>query len=210
MKTGDAIRVILVDDHFMVRRGLAAALHTERDIKVVAEAANSDELMERYRKHRPDIVMMDWRLPGLNGGETTALLRQEFPEAKVLMLSALDGDDYVQSAIHAGASGYLLKSSDRPEILEAIRKVHAGGEHFSPEITAVLDKVANRMAITAREREVLAKVAAGESNKEIGDQLGIAEATVKVFMGRIFAKLDARDRAHAVFLAIKRGIIDPL
>jgi len=209
MKSGNVIRVLLVDDHFMVRRGIAAALHAERDIEVVAEAANSDELMVRSREHGPDVVLMDWRLPGLNGSEATALLRQEFPEAKVLMLSAMDGDDHVQSAIRAGASGYLLKSSDRAEIVEAIRKVHAGRTHFSPEIAALLDKVSHRMGITAREREVLAKVAAGESNKEIGDQLGITEATVKVFMGRIFTKLDARDRAHAVMLAIKRGIIDP-
>ncbi len=203
------IRVLLVDDHFMVRRGLAVALRVEKDIKVIAEAANSDEMLERYREHLPDVVLMDWRLPGLNGSEATALLRQEFPEAKVLMLSALDGDEHVHLAVRAGALGYALKSADRSEIVEALRKVQAGQRYFPAAIAAKLNDRLHKVEISPREREVLAKAAAGERNKEIADHLGITEATVKVFMTRIFSKLEARDRAHAVVIAIKRGIIDP-
>jgi len=201
--------VLLVDDHFMVRRGLAVALRVERDLEVVAEAANSEELMEQYRQHRPDVVLMDWRLPGMNGSEATALLRREFPEAKVLMLSALDGDEHVHSAVRAGALGYLLKSSDRTEIVRAIRAVQAGQPYFPAEIAAKLNNRMQKKEISPRERAVLEKAAAGERNKEIADHMGITEATVKVFMARIFAKLDARDRAHAVVIAIRRGIINP-
>ena len=202
-------KVLLVDDHFMVRRGLAVALRVERDLEVVAEAANSDELMERYRQHRPDVVLMDWRLPGMNGSEATALLCREYPEAKVLMLSALDGDEHVHSAVRAGARGYLLKSSDRTEIIRAIRAVQAGQVYFPAEIAAKLNNRMQKKEISPRERAVLEKAAAGERNKEIADHMGITEATVKVFMARIFAKLDARDRAHAVVIAIRRGIINP-
>ncbi len=201
--------VLLVDDHFMVRRGLAVALRVERDLEVVAEAANSDELMERYRQHRPDVVLMDWRLPGMNGSEATALLCREFPEAKVLMLSALDGDEHVHSAVRAGALGYLLKSSDRTEIIRAIRAVQAGQAYFPAEIAIKLNNRMQKKELSPRERAVLEKAAAGERNKEIADHMGITEATVKVFMARIFAKLDARDRAHAVVIAISRGIINP-
>ncbi len=208
MKNG-AIEVLLVDDHFMVRRGLAVALRVEKDLKVVAEAGNCEELLQAYRKHLPDVVLMDWRLPGPNGAEATALLRAEFPEAKVLMLSALDGDEHIHLAVRAGALGYLLKSAERREIVEAIRAVNSGKTYFPPELAELLHDRDNKMEISPREREVLAKAAAGERNKEIADHLGIAEATVKVFMARIFHKLEARDRAHAVVIAIKRGIIDP-
>jgi two-component system NarL family response regulator len=204
-----AIRVLLVDDHFMVRRGLAVALQVEKDIKVVAEAANSDEMLARYREQLPDIVLMDWRLPGLNGSEATALLRQEFHDARVLMVSALDGDEHVYQAVRAGALGYVLKSADRSEIVQALRKVQSGQRYFPAAIAAKLNDRLHKVEISPREREVLAKAAAGERNKEIAEHLGITEATVKVFMTRIFSKLEARDRANAVVIAIKRGIIDP-
>jgi DNA-binding NarL/FixJ family response regulator len=204
-----SIAVLLVDDHFMVRRGLAVALRVERDLAVVAEAGNCEEMLVAYRRHLPDIVLLDWRLPGPNGAEAAALLRQEYPGAKVLMLSALDGDEHIHLAVRAGAAGYVLKSAERREIVQAIRAVHSGKSYFSPGIEELLHDRARKVEISPREREVLARAAAGERNKEIADHLGITEATVKVFMARIFHKLDARDRAHAVVIAIKRGIIDP-
>jgi DNA-binding NarL/FixJ family response regulator len=204
-----AIGVLLVDDHFMVRRGLAVALRVEKDLKVVAEAGNCDEMLHAYRRFLPEVVLMDWRLPGPNGAEATGLLRREFPAAKVLMLSALDGDEHIHLAVRAGAAGYLLKSADRREIVQAIRTVHGGKTYFPPGVAEMLHDRASKLELSPREREVLAKAATGESNKEIADHLGIAEATVKVFMARIFHKLEARDRAHAVVIAIKRGIIDP-
>ncbi|EDY22435.1 two component transcriptional regulator, LuxR family [Chthoniobacter flavus Ellin428] len=208
MKTA-AIGVLLVDDHFMVRRGLAVALRVEKDLAVVAEAGNCEEMLAAYRQHRPDVVLLDWRLPGPNGAEATALLREEHPGARVLMLSALDGDEHIHLAVRAGAAGYVLKSAERGEIIQAIRAVHGGKSYFSPGLEALLHDRARKVEISPREREVLVRAAAGERNKEIGDHLGISEATVKVFMARIFQKLDARDRAHAVVIAIKRGIIDP-
>jgi len=201
------IRVLLVDDHFIVRRGLASSLGVETDISVVAETGSPEEAIALFRKHSPHIVVTDWRMPKMTGPQFTAALREEFPEAQVLILSAFEGEEFVHTAVAAGAMGYILKSSEREAILNAIRTVAKGGRYFSPDLA---EKLAHRQrveGITTREREVLEKVASGFANKEIADALGITEGTVKIHVGNILAKLDARDRTHAATIAIHRGII---
>lgn len=201
------IRVLLVDDHFIVRRGLASSINIEADLQVVAEAASGEEALQLFRKHEPDLVMTDWQMPRMTGPEFTAALSAEFPLAQVVILSAFAGDEHIFSAAQAGAAGYLLKSAEREMILAAIRTVAGGGRYFPPEVAEKLNTRKRLEGITAREREVLEKVAMGFANKQIADALGITEGTVKIHIGHILTKLDARDRAHAATLAIQRGII---
>ncbi|HSI11417.1 MAG TPA: response regulator transcription factor [Chthoniobacter sp.] len=202
-----AIRILVVDDHHVVRSGLAASLGLEDDITVVAEAGNADEAIAKYRKHQPDMVLMDLRLPGASGIAATADLRREWPDARVLMFTTFDGEEDIYRAMQAGARGYLLKSAAREELLSAIRAVAAGERHLSP---ALAQRLAGRVAapdVSEREREVLQHIARGKANKEIAAALGISEETVKRHASNLFVKMGVADRAQATSEGIRRGLI---
>jgi two-component system NarL family response regulator len=201
------IRILVVDDHHVVRSGLAASLGLEDDLTVIAEAGDSEEAQAQFRKHQPDIVLMDLRLPGANGTAATAALRREWPDARVLMFTTFDGDEDVYRAMQAGALGYLLKSAPREELLRAIRTVAAGERFLPPELSL---RLAHRVAapdLSEREIEVLRLVSTGKSNKEIGATLHIAEDTVKRHVSNILTKLGVSDRAQAATEAIRRGFL---
>lgn len=201
------IRILVVDDHHVVRSGLAASLGLEDDLSVVAEAGNSDEALAQFRKHHPDVVLMDLRLPGANGIAITASLRSESPDARVLMFTTFDGDEDVYRAMQAGARGYLLKSAPREELLRAIRTIASGERFLPPELSLRLAHRVSGPDLSEREIEVLRLVSAGKSNKEIGATLHIAEDTVKRHVSNILEKLGVNDRAQAATEAIRRGFL---
>jgi DNA-binding NarL/FixJ family response regulator len=201
------LRLVVVDDHFVVRVGLVASLQKENDMKVVAEASSAEEGLELYQKHRPDVLVMDWRLPGANGAEATAVLRARQPDARVLIISAHDTEEDIHMAVKAGALGYVHKHAPREELLAAVRSVARGEEHFNGVIATRLAQHARREPLTDREREVLALVQRGLSNKEIGARIHTAESTVKFHLSQILVKMKAQDRTHAVTLALQRGIL---
>ena len=202
------IKILTVDDHPLLREGIAAVVQGEKDIILVAEAASGDEAVEKFRTHRPDVTLMDLQMPGMNGIDTILTIRREFSNSRFIILTTYQGDVQALRALKAGASGYLLKNMLRKELLDTIRAVHAGHRCIPPEIAAELaDHVADD-ALTDREVEVLRKVAAGSSNKIIASRLNISEATVKGHMKSILSKLGASDRTHAVTIAMKRGFID--
>jgi len=201
------IRVLAVDDHTLLRKGLAAVINAELDMKLVAEASNGEEAIEKFRMHRPDVVLMDLQMPGLNGIEATIRILSEFPDARILVLTTYNGDAQVLRALRAGARAYLLKGHDR-ELIEAIHAVNRGQKRIPPEVAAELAEHATDDELSSREIEVLQLIAAGNSNKQIADQLSVAEATVKSRVTNILSKLGASDRAHAVTIALKRGIIE--
>ena len=202
------IRILTVDDHPLMRAGVAALLGSEPDIAIVAEASDGREAIEQFRVHRPDITLMDLQMPGMRGIETIAAIRTEFPDARIVVLTTYSGDVQALRAIRAGASGYLLKSMLRKELLETIRAVHAGQRRIPPEIANEIVGRVSSDALTGREIQVLHGIAAGNANKVIAGQLGISEETVKGHVKNILAKLGANDRTHAVTIAIKRGIIE--
>jgi DNA-binding NarL/FixJ family response regulator len=202
------ISVLAVDDHPLLREGIASVLDGAGDISLVAQAASGREAIEMYRLHRPDVTLMDIQMPGMNGIETLIEIRREFPNARLIMLTVYRGDAQARSAIKAGAAGYLLKSMVQKELRETIRVVHSGQRYIPAEIASEL---ANSMAyeeLSGVEIDVLRLVAAGFSNKRVAAALQIPEETVKSRMKNILAKLGASDRTHAVTLALKRGIID--
>lgn len=201
------ITVLLVDDHFVVRSGLAASLDLEDDIDVVAEAERGEEAIALYENHRPRVVVMDLQLPGLNGIEATERLREIDPGARVLIFSTFARDDEIQAALDAGAVGYLQKSAGRDELIEALRTVADGGSYLPAGLAEHLAGLQLGPTITTREREILSRVARGRANKEIAADLGIAEDTVKRHISNVFQKLDVNDRAQATAEAIRRGII---
>jgi len=201
------IRILAVDDHALLRKGLAAVINAESDMKLVAEACNGEDAIEEFRRHRPDVVLMDLQMPGLNGIEATIRILSEFPDARIVVLTTYKGDTQVLRALRAGARAYLLKGHDR-ELLETIHAVAEGRKKIAPEIAAELAEHAADDELTEREIEVLQLIAAGNSNKQIADVLFVAEATVKSRVTNILSKLDANDRAHAVTIALRRGIID--
>lgn len=201
------ITVLTVDDHELVRKGIAAILSTEADIHLVAEARTGDEAIRLFRKHRPDVTLMDLRLPGRDGIQTTREIRAEFPSAHVIALTSYDGDQDIYQALEAGVRGYLLKEMLHTEIIRAISVVHAGKRFIPTEVTQQLNGFFPEVALTPREVEVLSFVARGFGNKEIGHRLGTAPGTVKTHVQSILSKLDAKDRTHAVAIAIRRGII---
>lgn len=202
------IRVLTVDDHPLLREGIAALVNAERDMKLVAEASNGREGIEQFRLHRPDVVLMDIQMPGVNGVEAISLIQAEFPGARIIVLTTYSGDAQVLTALRAGARGYILKGQVHRELLEAIRAVHAGQKRIPPEIAAELAQHVADDDLTPREIDVLRLIAAGNANKQIADQLSIGEATVKSHVTHILSKLGANDRAHAVTIGLKRGIID--
>lgn len=201
------IRVLIVDDHAMMRLGLGEAIEGERDMTLVGEAGTSAQALERYRQHRPDVITMDFQLPDADGAETTAALREEFPEARVVMLSVFEGEEDIWRAVQAGASGYVPKSAEVEEVIEAIRAVHTGDVWFPAAISAKLDARRTRAPLTPREMQVLREIVAGRSNKEIATALHMAEATVKLHISNTLAKLEVNDRTQAAIVAVQRGIV---
>jgi DNA-binding NarL/FixJ family response regulator len=202
------IRVLAVDDHQLLREGIAAVIEGETDLELVAEATGGQEAIELFRIHRPDVTLMDLQMPGMNGIDAILAIRTEFPSARCIVLTTYQGDIQALRALKAGACGYLLKNMLRKELLETIRAVHAGKKRIPPEIAAELADHVTDDALSDREVEVLRRVAMGNSNKIIASQLDVSEATVKGHMKSILSKLGANDRTHAVTIAMKRGFID--
>lgn len=201
------IRVMVVDDHFVVRMGLCGSINMEPDMEVVAEASTGDRALSLYREHQPDIVLMDLRLPDTDGITACKMICEEFPKAAVVMLSTHDAEEEIYRAFQAGAQAYLLKTVQREELLRALRSVHAGERCIPAEIGARLAERMSHPELTAREVEVLTLIAKGRSNKEIGAELSIAEVTVKLHVGHILSKLGASDRTQAATTALRRGIL---
>jgi DNA-binding NarL/FixJ family response regulator len=204
----DLIQVLTVDDHALLRKGIVGLVNAESDMKVVAEAATGVEATKQFKQHRPDITLMDLQLPDMSGIEAMIAIRQEFAEARIIVLTTYAGDVQVLRALKAGARGYLLKADVNEELLDTIRSVHAGRRWIHPEVAAELAEYTGREALTVREIEVLRLIATGNANKEIGVKLSVGEDTVKRHVTNILGKLDANDRTHAVTIALKRGIIE--
>ena len=201
------IRVLTVDDHPLMREGIAAVLEGQPDMTVAGEASNGAEALERYRALKPDVTLMDLQMPEMNGIDAIRAIRREFPEARIIVLTTYDGDILASRALRAGAAGYLLKSMLRRDLVDTIRVVHSGGLHIPPEIAQSLAEHRGDDLLTEREIDVLQLVAAGRSNKAVADELSISEETVKSHMKSIMSKLSANDRTHAVTIAMKRGIL---
>jgi DNA-binding NarL/FixJ family response regulator len=197
-----------VDDHPLLREGIAALVSNQADMELVAEAANGREAIEQFRKHLPDITLMDLQMPEMNGIDALGAIRGEFPEARIVVLTTYAGDVQVIRALKAGARGYLLKGLLRKELLDTIRAVHAGQKRMPPEVASEIAEHATDDILTPREVDVLRLIAAGNANKEIAAQLSITEETVKGHVKNILGKLSANDRTHAVTIGLKRGIID--
>jgi two-component system NarL family response regulator len=205
--TKKRIRVMVVDDHFVVRMGLSGSINVEADMMVAAEASTGEQAVATYRKDRPDIVLMDLKLPGISGVEATKAICKEFPGAAVIMLSTHDGEEDIYRSLQAGARTYLLKTAARNELIDTIRAVHAGERAISPVVGARLAERMTHPDLTAREIEVLQLIVKGKSNKEIAADLSIAEVTVKLHVGHILTKLGVNDRTQATTTALQRGII---
>ena len=208
MRDARAIRILTVDDHLLLREGIGAVLEGQPDMALVGQAANGREAIDMFRQLRPDVTLMDLRMPDMNGIEAITAIRREFPNARIIVLTTYAGDVQASAALRAGASGYLLKSLVSKELLETIRAVHAGKRRVPGEIASEIAEHVADDALSAREIEVLRRVAAGKSNKVIAAELNISEGTVKTHMKSILPKLDATDRTHAVMIALKRGILD--
>jgi DNA-binding NarL/FixJ family response regulator len=202
------IKVLSVDDHALLREGIAALVNAESDMKLVAEATNGQDAIEKFRLHRPDVTLMDLQMPAMNGIEAIIGIRSEFPNARIIVLTTYAGDVQVVRALKAGARGYILKGHVRRELLDTIRAVHAGQKRIPPEVAAELAEHTGEDDLSSREIDVLRLIAAGNANKEIAGRLGIAEETVKSHITNILGKLGANDRTHAVTTALKRGIIE--
>jgi DNA-binding NarL/FixJ family response regulator len=206
--TTRTIRVLAVDDHPLLRAGIASVINAEPDMAIVAEAADAEEAIAAYRAHRPDITLMDLRLPKGSGIEVIAAIRAKAPAARIIVLTTYGGDVLALQAFKAGASGYLLKSMMRTELTDTIRRVHSGQRRIPPEIAATMAEHAGEDSLTARELDVLRSISTGKSNKIIADNLDLSVHTVKGHVQSILSKLEASDRTHAVVIAIKRGIIE--
>ena len=202
------IRVLSVDDHPLLREGIAALVNAEADMKLVAEASNGKEAIEQFRSHRPDVTLMDLQMPGFNGIEAIIDIHNEFPNARIIVLTTYTGDVQVLRALRAGAQVYILKGHVHRELLETIRAVHAGKKRIPPEVATELADHAAEDALSPREIDVLQLIATGNANKVIAGQLTITEETVKSHVTNILSKLGANDRTHAVTIALKRGIIE--
>jgi len=203
----DVIRLLVVDDHAIVRDGLAAMMDQHEDITVAGEAADGAEAVERFRELRPDVTLMDLRMPGTDGVAAIVAIREENPDARIIVLTTYDGDEDIFRGLKAGAMGFLLKDAGRERLLEAIHAVHAGRSHVAPEAAARLAERMRTPEVTAREREVLGHLARGRSNGEIAAALSITEATVKTHVNSILTKLGVADRTQAVTTALRRGLV---
>lgn len=207
METLQSIRVMIVDDHKIVRQGLVALINTEPDLTVVAEGSDGQQAVELFRQHKPDVTLMDLRMPRLSGVEATKAIRQIAPAARIIVLTTFDGDEDIYRALQAGAQSYLLKGVSFEDLTDAIRTVHAGQRRIP---AAVAERLAERMAgeeLTGREVQVLELIVRGKSNKEIGTALSISEATVKSHINSLLSKLGVADRTQAATTALQRGII---
>ncbi len=202
------IRILVADDHNVVRQGLVALIKTVSDMTVVAEAADGVQAVELFRKHQPDVTIMDLRLPGMSGVDAITHIRREFPTARILVLTTFDGDENIFRALQAGARGYLLKDMFGDELMEAIRSVHSGKTRIPAPIAQRLAERMGGPSLTNRELEVLKLIVSGNSNKDIGTELSISEATVKTHINSILSKLGVSDRTQAATTAIQRGIVD--
>lgn len=207
MSTESQIRILSVDDHPLMREGVAAMIKSQADMLLVAEAANGREAIRRFREHQPDVTLLDLRLPDMSGIDTLIAIRSEFVQARIVMLTTFEGDVEIQRALQAGARGYMLKSMPPSDLLAGIREVHAGRKRIPPEVAAHLAEHMGEDALTARELEVLQQVAGGNRNRDIAGRLFISEETVKVHVKHIMEKLGAKDRTGAVAIALRRGII---
>jgi len=205
----EPIRILSVDDHPLFRNGIAALLSTQPDMILVAEASNGREAIQQFRAHRPDVTLMDLRMPELNGLEALMAIRGEFPEARVIMLTTYSGDVQVMRSMQIGARAYLLKNLLDKELLGTIRAVHAGKKALSAEVSYELAEHATDESLTPAEIVVLRLIAAGNANKQVAAQLSITEETVKGRVKNILAKLGANDRTHAAMIGVRRGIIEP-
>ncbi len=206
--TADPIRILAVDDHPLVRRGIATLVGGELDMSLVAEASNGREAIQQFRTHRPDVTLMDIQMPEMNGVDAMIAIRGEFPEARFIVLTTYTGDVQILRAVKAGARAYLLKNSFHKELLETIRAVHAGKKALSAEASYQLAEHVTDDALTPAEIRVLRLIAEGNANKEIAAQLSVSEETVKGQVRNILSKLGANDRAHAAMIGLKRGIIE--
>ena len=203
----DKVKIMLVDDHYLVRMGLASIIALEPDMTVCAEASSGEQAQALFRTHRPDVTLMDLRLPGMNGAETIQAIRREFPDARIVMVSTYVCDEEIYGALQAGAMAYLVKSVQREELMRAIRKAAVGQRHIPSEVAARLaDRVAHS-ELSMREIEVLRLLVGGRRNREIGDALDITEGTVKLHVSSILGKLGVTDRTEAVTVALQRGIV---
>jgi DNA-binding NarL/FixJ family response regulator len=208
MNEATRIRILSVDDHPLLREGLAAIINNQQDMLLVAQASNAQEAIQQYRKHQPDVTLMDLRLPDKSGIDAMIAVRAEFPEARVIILTTFEGDVELQRALEAGARGYMLKSVPPKELVEVIRQVHAGKKRIPAQLAAQLAEHMSDEDLTAREIEVLSQIAGGNRNRDIAKKLFITEETVKVHIKHIMEKLGANDRTQAVAIGVRRGIIE--
>ena len=209
MSDGSAqIRVLAVDDHVLIRQGIAVLLGDQKDMALVAEASNGREAIQQFRAHRPDVTLMDLQMPEMNGMDAIIAIRGEFPDAKIIVLTTYKGDVQILRAMKAGAQGYLLKNTIHKELVDTVRAVHSGKKALSPEASFEIAEHATDDALTPAEISVLRLIAAGNANKQIADQLSITEETVKGRVKNILSKLGANDRTQAAMIGLKRGIIE--
>jgi DNA-binding NarL/FixJ family response regulator len=207
MAAPNPIRILCVEDHPVFRAGLRAMIESEPDMSLVGHAHNAVEAIAQFRRHRPDVTLMDLRLPGANGTDILVSIRGEFPQARIIMLTTSDGDADIQRAMRAGASAYILKSMPMEELLDVIRSVHTGRRHIPPEVAARLAEYMGDDDLTVRELEVLRLIRDGHRNKQIADLLTISENTVNFHVKNLMDKLRANDRTHAVTIALRRGLL---